>query len=387
MQNMTQSLSISVPQAAKLLNISRPMAYALARREDFPSFQVGNRILARDQCISNDTWKTGLNNNDIIIGPPGFGKTRGYVLPNLLQASESLIITDTKGNLCQQVGPILEKRGYRVYKINLADCEYSQNGYNPLDFIRVDYGGCFGQDVLTVAAALVPVEIEHDSFWDHAARSVLAGIIAYVMEHLPSEEQTIDSVIRLFCEMGTGKYNNLMKELVEIEPDCFPAVQYRMFSMAQAADKMYASIQDILAEKLTPFSFPEAQNLLNHPKKIDIARIAERRTAIFLHISDTDRSMDRMASLFSTQALQTLCASADKRKNSHLRTPVRFILDDFAAADACIPDFDRITSVIRSRGISVSIILQSLPQLEASYGHEKSMTILNNCDHLLYLGG
>lgn len=347
-----------------------------------------SRILARDQRISNDTWTTGLNNNDLIIGPSGSGKTRGYVLPNLLQTNESVIATDTKGNLCRQVGPLLEKRGYKVLEINLADCEESPNGYNPLDYVRVAYGECYGQDVMTVAAALVPVEISQDKFWDLAARSILAGIIAYVKERLPEQEHTLDSVIRLFVEMGTGRYDTLMRELVEIDPECFAAMQYRMFRASQTAEKMYASIQGILAEKLSPFSFSGAKYLLDHPKKIDLARIGERRTAVFLHISDTDRSMDRLASLFYTQALQVLCASADGRKGNRLKVPVRLILDDFAAgADSCIPDFDKITSVIRSREISVSIILQSLSQLETTYGHSKAMTIINNCDHLLYLGG
>lgn len=347
-----------------------------------------SRILARDQTISNDTWVTGLNNNDLIIGPSGAGKTRGYVLPNLLQCTGSVIVTDTKGNLCRQVGPILEKRGYKVLEINLADCEESPNGYNPLDYIRVAYGECYGQDVMTVAAVLVPVEISQDKFWDLAARSILAGIIAYVMERLPEEEHTMDSVIRLFMEMGTGRFDNIMRELVEIDPESFAAMQYRMFRASQTAEKMYASIQGILAEKLSPFSFPGAKYLLDHPKKIDLSRIGERRTAVFLHVSDTDRSMDRLASLFYTQALQVLCNSADERKGNRLKVPVRLILDDFAAgADSCIPDFDKITSVIRSREISVSIILQSLSQLETTYGHSKAMTIINNCDHLLYLGG
>ena len=346
------------------------------------------RILARDQCISNDTWTTGLNNNDLIIGPSGSGKTRGYVLPNLLQSGESLVITDTKGNLCQQVRPLLENRGYAVMEINLADCEKSPNGYNPLDYIRMSSGKCHEQDVMTAAAALVPLENQRDPYWELAARSMLTGIIAYVMERLPYGERTMSSVTRLFREMGTGRFDQLMSEVSEIDPECLAAVQYQMFLMTQKAEKMYASVQGILAEKLSPFSFSGVLALMNHPQKISLSRIGERKTAVFLHISDTDRSMDRLATLFYTQALHVLCGSADKRKNNRLKVPVRLILDDFAAgADSCIPDFDKIISVIRSREISVSVILQSLSQLEASYGHNKAMTIVNNCDHLLYLGG
>lgn len=346
------------------------------------------RILARDQAVSNDTWSTGLNNNDLIIGPSGAGKTRSYVLPNILRASESLIVTDTKGDLCQQSRESLEKHGYTIQEINLTDCISSPYGYNPLDYIRMENGRCNEQDVMTVAAALVPTGDLRDPFWDLAARSMLACMIAYVMERLPERERTMDSVTRLFREMGTGHFDQLMKELVEIDPECLAAVQYQMFSLTKAADRTYASIQGILAEKLSTFTFSGPQFLLDHPQKINLPDIGERKTAVFLRISDTDRSMDRIAALLYTQALQVLCSSADAQQKRRLKVPVRLILDDFAAAaDACIPDFDRITSVIRSREISVSIILQSLSQLEASYGHHKAMTIVNNCDHLLYLGG
>ena len=346
------------------------------------------RILARDQCISNDTWTTGLNNNDLIIGPSGSGKTRGYVLPNLLQSGESLVITDTKGNLCQQVRPLLENRGYAVMEINLADCEKSPNGYNPLDYIRMSSGKCHEQDVMTAAAALVPLENQRDPYWELAARSMLACMIGYVMEQLPDEERTMSSVTRLFREMGSGKFDQLMSELVEINPECLAAVQYQMFRMTQKSDRTYASIQSILAEKFSTFTLSGVQSLLDHPYKVDLSGIGERKAAVFVHISDTDSSMGRLTALLYTQILHVLCNSADESKNNRLKIPVRLILDDFAAgADSCIPDFDKIISVIRSREISVSVILQSLSQLEASYGHNKAMTIVNNCDHLLYLGG
>lgn len=347
------------------------------------------RILARDQTANNDTWATGLNNNDLIIGPSGSGKTRGYVLPNILQASESLIVTDTKGDLCEQTRVSLEKRGYAVQEINLADCIASPYGYNPLDYIRVDYEGrCHEQDVMTVAAALVPVGGLHDPYWELSARSVLACMLAYVMECLPEREHNMTSVTRLFREMGTGRFDQLMQELTEIDPECLAAIQYQMFHLVQKSDKTYASIQGILAEKLSPLAFSGPQFLLTHPQEISLPSIGERKTAVFLHVSDTDRSMDRLAAVFYTQALQVLCNCADEQQGHRLKVPVRFILDDFAAAaDSCIPDFDKLTSVIRSREISVSIILQSLSQLESGYGHHKAMTIINNCDHLLYLGG
>jgi len=348
-----------------------------------------SRILAHEQTVDNDTWTTGLNNNDLIIGPPGSGKTRGYVLPNIMQASESMIVTDTKGDLCRKVGRFLETIGYRVQELDLTDGLSSPWGYDPLDYIRTSQDGrCHEQDVMTVAAALVPNENSRDPFWELSARSMLACIIAYVMERLPENEHTMESVVRLFGEMGTGRFDALMNELIEIDSGCLTAMQYQMFSLGKKADRTYASIQSILAEKLSVFTFAGTRALLGCSRKINLSAIGKRKTAVFLHMSDTDRSMDRLASLFYTQTLQVLCRCADKRPDSCLRIPVRFILDDFAAAaDACIPDFDKITSVIRSREISVSIILQSLSQFESAYGHDKAMTIINNCDHLLYLGG
>lgn len=297
------------------------------------------RILARDQTVSNDTWATGLNNNDLIIGPSGSGKTRGYVLPNILQADESMIVTDTKGDLCQQTKALLEKRGYVVQEIDLTDCISSPYGYNPLDYIRVGYDHCcHEQDVMMVAAALVPVENQREPFWDLAARSMLACLIAYTMECLPECEHTMDSVTRLFREMGSGKFDQLMKELVEIDPECIAAVQYQMFSLTQKADRTYASIQGILAEKLSTFTFSGPRFVLNHPQKISLPSIGEHKTAVFIHVSDTDRSMDRIAALLYTQALQVLCNRADEQQDRRLKVPVRLILDDFAAAaDSCNP--------------------------------------------------
>lgn len=352
------------------------------------------RILAANRSVGNDTWETGLNNNDLIVGPSGSGKTRGYVIPNILQCSESLIVADTKGNLREQLGGVLEGNGYAVLELDLASCAASRNGYDPLDYIRTvespgdDCGHCSEQDVMTVSAALAPVQSQRDPFWDYAARGLLASIIAYVMDCLPPREHTMESVLALFHEVRTGRYGILIAELARTAPDSMAASQYRLFDAGRDAEKMRSSIQGILGERLSIFAFSGTRALLRHPRKIDIASIGRRKTALFLRLSDTDRSMDRLASLFYSQALQVLCGLADAEPDGRLKVPVRFVLDDFAAAaDCCIPDFDRITSVIRSREISVSIILQSLSQLEASYGHARAMTIVNNCDHLLYLGG
>ena len=346
------------------------------------------RILAEGHTVSNNTWLTGLNNNDLIIGPSGSGKTRGYVKPNILQCSESMVITDTKGVLCQEVGPVLEREGYRVMELNLADCAASPYGYNPLAYIRRDCNGnCSQKDILTLAACMVPVETEDDPFWELMARMYLESAISYALEALPEQECHMGSVLRLVSEMGrNGKYKRLMDEMAVADPDSFALSRCRMSQSAvDGADRTAACVFSFLTSKLSPFSFDGAKKLFTHQQKINIKRLGREKTAVFLTISDTDSSLYRLASLFYTQALHTLCSLADKSPFHRLRIPVRFYLDDFAS-NVVIGDFDRIISVIRSREISASVIIQSLSQLESIYGQAKAMTILNNCDNVLCLG-
>lgn len=346
------------------------------------------RILAQDHAISNDTWQTGLNNNDLIIGPSGAGKTRGYVIPNILQCNGSMVVADTKGTICPEVGPILAQEGYKVMEINLADCALSPYGYNPLAYIRRDrYGRFSEQDILTLAACTVPVETVRDPYWENMARIYLESAAAYALEALPEEEQDFTSVVRLSGEMGVGgKYKKLMEELAEIDPESFALSRYRMFqSVSENAGTTSSCIHSFLASKISPLAFDGAKKLFKNPNKINIKRLGREKTAVFLTISDTDSSMYRLANLFYTQALHTLCDLADKSAGHRLKVPVRFYLDDFAS-NVVIPDFDRIISVIRSREISVSVIIQSLSQLESLYGSPKAMTVLNNCDNMLCLG-
>lgn len=355
---------------------------------------MSSRILCKDHYVDNNTWVTGLNNNDAVIGPSGSGKTRGYVLPNILQVaqqrSESLIVTDVKGNLRKTVGKTLRKSGYQVIEIDFKDCAASPYGYNPLMYVRRDEKRkCYNeQDIMQIAAILSPVMSKHDPFWELSARIALSTMISYVLEYLPHDEHHLGSVIRLVREMSSGNFDQLLQEVCVIAPDSFAATQYQMFRNVQKSEKTYASIQAFIVQKLAPFSHYGALKLFTNSLQVRFRDLGRQNVAVFLNVSDTDRSMDAMVTLFYAQALQTLCQYADQQPESRLRVPVRLIMDDFAAGTAgCIPDFDQTTSCIRSREISVSIILQSLSQLEDAYGSSKAQTILNNCDHLLYLGG
>ena len=348
---------------------------------------IGYRILADGVTVSNDTWATGIANHDLIIGPTGGGKTRGYVLPNLLSSQESFVVTDSKGTLRRQVGGILERRGFRVLELDFSDLLHSQWGYNPLRFIRYDeQRGCWNeQDIITVAAALVPVEDRTQPFWEYAARNLLEALVGYTLECLPAEEHDLTSVARLFAEAETGILDEFMGELCTIAPESFAAMRWKGIQTCRRADKMYGSVLGILAQKISNFSFSGAQEMFINPNQVDFATISHTPTAVFIRVSDNDFSLANLTSLFYTQALQILMAEADKQSDNRLKVPVRLYLDDFS--NLTIPDMDKIISVIRSREISVSIVLQSITQLEGLYGHAKAMTIVDNCDHLLYLGG
>lgn len=360
------------------------------------------RILAAGELRDNNTWNSGLNNNDLIIGPTGAGKTRNYIKPNLLQCQESVIVTDTKGSLLDEVGPDLAARGYRILSIDFADLGRpgpGACGYNPLDYIRYnpDTGRWSEQDIMSIAGALVPVESKNDPFWDYSAQMYAACMIGYVMECLPPEERTLESVMTLFRSMEYDRSNSnfengsqfgrLLHELGQENPNSFAWRKFCTFRGNASAEKMHESIRGILASRMDILTFDAAVSLYTRKNRVDFASLGKERTALFLTVSDTDRSLDRLVNLFYTQAFQALCSSADRDYPGHrLPVPVRFMLDDFAAG-TIIPDFDNLTSVIRSREISVSIVIQSLTQLEGLYGKAKAMTIMNNCDNCLYLGG
>ncbi len=345
------------------------------------------RILADNETASNNTWTTGLNNNDLVIGSTGAGKTRNYVKPNLLQENESFIVTDTKGLLVKEVGPSLQRDGYRIIHIDFTD-PGSSYGYNPLDFIRFDAKThkYREQDILKISEALCPVEDFNQPFWDHAARMYVEALIGYVLDCLPDEEHTLEYVLKMQSAMNTTT-KVLLTENLEQNPDSMSARKYASFQDTARAEKMHSSILGIIAEKLDPLTYDGAMEMYSKNQRIRFRDIAKEKTAVFLTVSDTDRSSDRLVSLFYAQALQELCDFADKEGTcGTLPIPVRLYLDDFAT-NCRIADFDSIISVIRSRGIAVSVILQSLTQLAGLYGEAKACTIVNGCDHVLYLGG
>ena len=300
-----------------------------------------SRILARDISVSNDTWATGLNNNDLVVGPPGSGKTRGYVIPNILHAQDSLIVADTKGNLYRLYGRLLEEAGYTVMHLDFKDADATPWGYNPLAYIRecrdvqANRDGDFyrEQDVKKIAQAICPETNSKEPFWDQAARMYLEAILLFVLNQLPEKQHDLYQAYTILTKLGTDEAEEVIDAECLLHPDSAFARKMEMISQNAKAERM-----------------------------------------------------DALVNLFYTQALQYLMDAADRQPDSRLPIPVRLLLDDFST-NTVIPDFDKIASVIRFREIYVTLVIQSLSQLEGLYGHAKAQTIINSCDHCLYLGG
>lgn len=346
---------------------------------------TNERILAQGTTISNDTRITGLNNNDLIIGSSGSGKTGGYVIPNLQNITGSMVVSDTKGQLEKLFKKELKQKGYKVLSLNVVD-PLKSCGYNPLKGIRRHKDGSYcEQDVLTLANNIMPTLDSQDPFWERAAASQIAFYIAYCLDALEPEEQNMITVCDLHRAFISPRGILPFEAWAETHPDTFSAKKFRMLRGISSVEKTSSCIYEFVNRGLELFDFKEARKIFESSESIDIASLGREKTVLFLNVSDTDSTFDRIVNIFYTQALQVLCSEADKTASGRLKVPVRIVMDDFAAS-AKIPDFEKIISVIRSREISVSLVLQSLTQLESMYKKADATTIINNCDHLLYLG-
>jgi len=353
------------------------------------SLTEGCRILAQDSYISNDTRQTRINNNDLIIGVSGAGKTRSYVIPNILHATESMIVVDTKNSLSKTYSTYLKSQGYEIWNLNFAKPEQSAMGYNPLRFVEryskenYPYNT---QDIEMLCTYLCPMETMKDPFWDYAARMYMATLVAYVLEALPENEKHLGSVENLQKMMSTKIFERLLMEWEAAYPESYAVRKWKLYKDTTSADKTHACTLMMVGQKLSTFSGAGVQKMFTHPRQVDFRYMSQHKTVLFINVSDSDRSNDKLLNLLYSQALHELCDCADASEQGRLQIPVRMIMDDFAA-NAVIPDFDKVISVVRSREIYISIILQSLTQLNSMYGKDRAMTIVNNCDSCLYLGG
>lgn len=345
-------------------------------------------IIAEGVSYSLNCYETKLNNNVLVVGTSGAGKTRSIVTPNLLQATGSYVVSDPKGNLYEKYGPYLKNQGYEVKKLDFTDPENSAH-YNFFKYIRKT------QDINKISHMIIYSKgqdgYKPDPFWDEASELLLQALIAYLYEGFRSSEQNLRSVQKLIdaCNIdendsGSATILDKLMEAHEKEyEDSYAVSQYKKFRVA--AGKTLKSILISLNARIGQFDTPELRELTKYDT-IRISGIGMKPSAVFVVVSDTDRSLDGLANLFFTQAMNELCWQADKRcKGNTLPVPVRFILDDFAT-NCKIAEFPRMIASIRSRGISTMLMIQSEAQLEEGYNKD-ARTIIGNCDTYVYLGG
>ena len=374
------------------------------RREEHGSAKWGNKKIVNKKYMqepfSNNKVLTqnvslGLNGkihrrnlNTLIIGGSGAGKTRFYAKPNIMQCNTSFVVLDPKGEILRDTGNLLIKQGYDVKVLDLINMEKS-HCYNPFVYITND------NDVQKLVTNLFKSTTpkgssSQDPFWDTAASMLLSALIYYLWHEAPEDEQNFEMVLELLAagdvKEDMPNYSSpldiLFNRLEERNPYHIALKYYRKYR--ESPVKTIQSIQVTLAARLEKFNL-ESLSKLTLLDELDLPSIGEKKTALFALIPDNDTSFNFLVSILYTQLFQQLFFIADHKYNGSLPVPVHFLMDEFA--NVSLPDdFEKILSVMRSRGVFVSIILQNLAQLKALF-EKQWESIVGNCDELLYLGG
>ncbi len=344
-----------------------------------------SRILADNVTVSNDTWKTLMNNNDLVVGGTGAGKTRGYIRPNIERAwNESIVVADTKGNLFNLYKDMLQKRGYRVFNVDFKNIAETEVGYNPLDYIRKNRAGQYlDQDIIKLGSFLIPADKSREPFWENSAQNYFNCATALMLETSKEEDINMSTLFEYAGMINTPEFASVIDEVREEGKGSYAAKCYRQLEDTRGTEKTMSSILSVMRSNISLYESNDVLNLFMHENQLRFETLGEEKTALFLTISDSDRSMDNLVNLMYTNMFNALIDHADKQKGSRLKVPVHFYMDDFAT-NTRIPDFDNLISVIRSREISVSIIIQNLEQLQKCYPCGAT-TIIANCDHMLVL--
>ena len=332
--------------------------------------------------------KYARNKNILVIGGSGSGKTRFFCKPSLLQAHSSYVCTDPKGTLLPEIGAFLERKKYRIKCLNLINFRKSMK-YNPLAYIRSE------KDILKLVNALImntkgEGEKSSEDFWVKAERLYYSALIGYIWYEATEEEKNFITLLDLINaseareddETYQSPVDLLFSQLEEREPDHFAVKQYRKFKMA--AGKTAKSILVSCGARLAVFDIQELREITAYDE-LHLDTLGDKRTALFLIMSDTDASFNFLISLAYSQMFNLLCEKADDVYGGRLPVHVRCLLDEFANIGQ-IPNFERLIATIRSREISACIVLQAQSQLKAIYKNSAD-TIVGNCDTLLFLGG
>ena len=347
-----------------------------------------NKVLTQHVQIGLDGRRHRRNLNTMVVGGSGAGKTRAYAKPNLCQANTSFVILDPKGELLRDTGYLLEQKGYEVRVLDLLDMSRS-HCYNPFVYLRDD------NDVQRLVTNLFKSTTpkgsqSQDPFWDTAASMLLLALIFYLHHEAPPDEQNFPMVMEMLragdVREDDDSYQSPLDELFERlemrNPDHIAVKYYKDYHSGSA--KTLKSIQITLAARLEKFNL-ESLASLTATDELDLPSLGEKKVALFALIPDKDTSFNFLVSLLYTQLFQQLFTLADHKYGGRLPVHVHFLMDEFA--NVSLPDdFDKILSVMRSREVSVSIILQNLAQLKALF-EKQWESITGNCDEFLYLGG
>jgi len=332
--------------------------------------------------------KYARNKNVLVIGGSGSGKTRFFVKPNLMQMHSSYCVTDPKGTIILECGKMLEDNGYEIKILNTINFKKSMK-YNPFAYIRSE------KDILTLVQTIIANtkgegEKAGEDFWVKAEKLYYTALIGYIFYEAPREEKNfatlldmIDaSEVREDDETYMNPIDRLFEALEKKEPTHFAVKQYKKYKLA--AGKTAKSILISCGARLAPFDIQELRDLMQEDE-LELDTLGDRKTALFVIISDTDDTFNFVVSIMYSQLFNLLCDKADDVYGGRLPIHVRCLLDEFANI-GLIPKFEKLIATIRSREISASIILQAQSQLKAIY-KDNADTIVGNCDSTLFLGG
>lgn len=349
---------------------------------------LANKIMTQHIQISYNSRKHRRNLLTIVIGGSGAGKTRFYAKPNLMQANTSFVVLDPKGENLRDTGHLLEAKGYEVRVLDLINMEKSFC-YNPFVYLKDDND--VQRLVTNLFKATTPKGSQsNDPFWDTAASMLLLALIFYLKYEAPKDEQNFPMVMELLrageVREDNDEYQSPLDELFERlemrEPEHIAVKYYKDYHSGSA--KTLKSIQITLAARLEKFNLSSLA-ALTATDDLDLPSLGEKKVALFALIPDNDTSYNFLVSILYTQLFQQLFYLADHKYGGRLPVHVHFLMDEFA--NVSLPDdFDKILSVMRSREVSVSIILQNLAQLKALF-EKQWESICGNCDEFLYLGG
>ena len=347
-----------------------------------------NKLLTQNVRIGLDGRKHRRNLNILVCGGSGAGKTRFFCKPNAMQCNTSMVILDPKGEIVRDVGGLLEKKGYEVRVLDLINMHKS-HCYNPFVYLRNDND--VQRLVTNLFKATTPKGSQsQDPFWDTAASMLLLSLVFYLKYEAPPDEQNFPMVMELLRagevreddDSYVSPLDELFDRLEMVNPEHIALKYYRDYHSGSA--KTLKSIQITLAARLEKFNL-ESLASLTATDELDLPSLGEKKVALFALIPDNDTSFNFLVSILYTQLFQQLFYLADHKYGGSLPVHCHFIMDEFA--NVSLPDdFDKILSVMRSRGVSVSIILQNLAQLKALF-EKQWESICGNCDEFLYLGG